>query len=110
MPDKEEHQNNTRESDRRERGRNKDGRDGRGTLFIFACAIFANTEMSLFLEVFQWPLAEIEDKKKTERERGLRETHDEHSALGKLLTTAGVCHGNVRKVLFSCLFNKAINV
>lgn len=60
-----------RESDRRERGRNEDRRDGRGTLFIFACAIFANTEMSLFLEMFQWPLAEIEDKKKTKRERGL---------------------------------------
>lgn len=45
------------------------------------------------------------------REKRLRETHDEHSALGKLpLTTAGVCHGNVRKLLFSFLLNKVINV
>lgn len=36
----------------REREERRQGRDGRGTLFILACAIFANAEMSLFLEMF----------------------------------------------------------
>lgn len=77
MPDKEEHQNNTRESDRRAReGGTKTGERRKGTLFFFACAIFVNTEMSLFLEMFQCPTAKMEDKKKTERKRVLeRERH-----------------------------------
>lgn len=107
----------TRESDRREReGGTKTGERREGTLFFFACAIFANTEMSLFLEMFQCPSAKMEDKKKTERKRGLerereRETHDEDSALRKLpLTTAGVCHVDVCKLLFPFRLNEVIDV
>lgn len=107
MPDKEEHQNNTRESDRRAReGGTKTGERRKGTLFFFACAIFVNTEMSLFLEMFQCPTAKMEDKKKTERKRVLeRERHDGDSALRKLpLTTAGVCRVDVF-VNYSSLFS-----
>lgn len=70
--DKEEHQNNISESERRETGFNKDSRERRrGTLFFLPVLFFAKAEVSLFLEKFQCSSAEIEDKKKTERERGI---------------------------------------
>lgn len=54
-------------TEEKERGTTTD----KGTLLLFGCAIFVNTDMSLFLE------AQIEDKKWMQNR--LRETHDEFS-------------------------------